>query len=425
MIGNKYKSSKKRKLVLNQPSSITAESGTVYRWPVLWATFTTYLVDSYDLIVLAIAMPVLLKVLNISLPEGGLLGSATMLGAMIGSVGFGLLAENYGRRFALIVALVWLGIGMGFVYIIHSWGEWMLLRFVTGIAIGGIWGPCAALVAEHWAPRYRGRAASFMLSSFAVGAVLAAFVGRLVLHVDWRVLFLAGTGSILFAFLVAWLVPPDQIRRPTAEGGAENEKIGIGAIFKDGLAKTTLLATLVSIVNLAGYWGAAYWIPTFLTNERGLSLSMMASFSLVMYVGMFFGFQFFGAISDRVGRRRSMIAAFLGVAVAIGLYIVVRNPVFLFWWGAVVGFGLCGVGGVLGAYYAELFPERIRAYAGGFCWNMGRIGAVLAPYTIGYLGKVYGLQTGLAVTCVVYVLGAVLLLFLPETLDVRGAADAI
>jgi len=392
---------------------------------VLWATFITYLVDSYDLIVLAIAMPVLLKVLNISLPEGGLLGSATMFGAMIGSVGFGLLAENYGRRFALIVALVWLGIGMGFVYIIQSWSEWMLLRFVTGIAIGGIWGPCAALVAEHWAPRYRGRAASFMLSSFAVGAVLAALVGRLVLHVDWRVLFLAGTGSILFAFLVAWFVPPDQIRRPAAEGGAENAKIGIGVIFKDGLAKTTLLATLVSIVNLAGYWGAAYWIPTFLTNERGLSLTMMASFSLVMYIGMFFGFQFFGAISDRVGRRKSMIAAFLGVAVAIGLYIVVRNPVFLFWWGAVVGFGLCGVGGVLGAYYAELFPERIRAYAGGFCWNMGRIGAVLAPYTIGYVGKVYGLQTGLAVTCVVYVLGAVLLLFLPETLDVRGAVDAI
>lgn len=51
-------------------------SGTIYRWRVLAATFLTYFIDSYDLIVLAIAMPVLLKVLNISLPEGGLLGSA-------------------------------------------------------------------------------------------------------------------------------------------------------------------------------------------------------------------------------------------------------------------------------------------------------------------------------------------------------------
>lgn len=112
--------------------------GTRYRWPVLWAAFVTYLFDSYDLMVLAIAMPVLLKVLNITLPEGGLLGSATMLGAMAGSVLFGLIAENYGRRFALLLSLVWLGIGMGVVYFMDSWTHWMVLRFMTGIAIGGI-----------------------------------------------------------------------------------------------------------------------------------------------------------------------------------------------------------------------------------------------------------------------------------------------
>jgi len=134
-----------------------------------------------------------------------------------------------------------------------------------------------------------------------------------------------------------------------------------------------------------------------------------------MYIGMFFGFQFFGLLSDWIGRRRAMMAAFAVCAAAIAVYIVIRNPLFLFWWGIVVGFGLCGSGGVLGAYYAELFPERIRAYAGGFCWNMGRVGAVLAPYTIGAIGKAYGLQTGLALTCAVYLLGSVMLLLLPET----------
>ncbi|MCX5906947.1 MAG: MFS transporter [Deltaproteobacteria bacterium] len=176
------------------PGSPYAGSGTPYRWRVLWATFLTYFVDSYDLIVLAIAMPVLLKVLQISLPEGGLLASATMIGAVGGSVVFGLIAENRGRRFALVLALTWLGIGMGFVYFIYSWGQWMILRFLTGIGIGGIWGPCAALIASHWAPAYRGRAASFMLSSFAVGAIFVAFIGRLVLNIDWRILFLAGSG---------------------------------------------------------------------------------------------------------------------------------------------------------------------------------------------------------------------------------------
>jgi MFS family permease len=394
-------------------------NGTRYRWPVLWAAFVTYLFDSYDLMVLAIAMPVLLKVLNITLPEGGLLGSATMLGAMAGSVLFGLIAENYGRRFALLLSLVWLGIGMGVVYFMNSWTHWMVLRFMTGIAIGGIWGPCAALIAEHWSPEYRGRAASFVFSSFAIGAVLASLVGRMVLHVEWQWLFVAGTVSIPAALLVIRLVPPDPERSVSADGNHGKSRIGIGAIFEGGLAKTTFLATLVSVVNLAGYWGAAFWIPTFLTKERGLSLTTMAGFSFVMYLGMFLGFQFFGVLSDRIGRRRAMIAAFVTVAAAVAVYIVVRHPMFLFWWGIVVGFGLCGSGGVLGAYYAELFPERVRAYAGGFCWNMGRVGAVLAPFTIGYIGKVHGLQTGLAVTCVIYVLGAGMLLLLPETFKGR------
>jgi MFS family permease len=394
---------------------ISGSAGTLYRWRVLWAGFASYLVDSYDLIVLAIAMPVLLKVLNISLPEGGLIASATMVGAMAGSIIFGLIAENYGRRFALLLSLVWLGVGMGLVLFVVTWGHWMVLRFFTGVAIGGLWGPCSALIAEHWAPAYRGRASSLVYSSFAIGAIIASFMGRMVLTQDWRILFFAGTFSIVLTLLVAWLIPPPG--RTIDEGSAvPSTKVRLADIFRGGLWKTTVLATMVSLLNLAGYWGAAYWIPTFLTRERGLSLTAMADFSLFMYVGMFIGFQLFGFIADKVGRRKSMMAAFVTVAVSVAVYIVIRNATFLFWWGAVVGIGVSGVAAALGAYYAELFPEHLRAYAGGFCWNMGRIGAVLAPFTIGYIGKVYGLQVGLAITCFINLLGVVPLLFLPETL---------
>jgi MFS family permease len=180
-----------------------AASGTPYRWLVLWATFFSYLVDSCDLIVLAIAMPVLLKVLDISLPEGGLLGSATMVGAMVGPVLFGLAAENYGRRLAVLLSLLWLGIGMGLVYLVSTWARWMVLRFATGLAIGGLWGPCTAPVAEHWGPVFRARAASFVYSSFGIGAVVASLAGRLVLNLDWKILFLAGIFSIPLFFIVA------------------------------------------------------------------------------------------------------------------------------------------------------------------------------------------------------------------------------
>ena len=390
-------------------------SGTRHRWRVLWATFAAYLFDSYDLTVLALALPVLLKLLGMTLPQAGLLGSATALGAMAGGVVFGLIAENHGRRTALVAALLWLGIGMAAVYVVNSWAGWMLLRFVTGVAIGGVWGPCAALIAQHWAPQHRARAASFVFSSFAIGAAVAAAVGRLVVETHWQWLFLGGAVSVPAAFLVWSLIPADRAQGASDSGQGPVQRVAIGAIFERGIAPVTLAATAVSVVNLAGYWGAAFWIPTFLTQERGVSLSTMLGFQFVMYIGMFFGFQFFGWLADAVGRRRSMMAAFGTCAAAIGVYIVVLDPVFLFWWGMIVGFGLCGAGGILGAYYAELFPERIRAYAGGFCWNMGRLGSMAAPYTMGVIGKSYGLQAGLAVTCVIYVLGMLMLLLLPET----------
>jgi MFS family permease len=391
-------------------------SGSVHRWRVLWATFAAYFFDSYDLTVLALALPVLLKLLGMSLPEAGLLGTATALGAMAGGVIFGLLAENWGRRFALVLSLVWLGAGMAAVYLVNSWGQWMVLRFVTGLAIGGVWGPCAALIAQHWSPEHRGRAASFVFSSFAIGAAVAAAVGRSVLDIDWRWLFVGGAVSIPVAVLAWFLIPADGPQaKATGADHAAPAGVGIGAIFERGVAPVTLAATLVSVVNLAGYWGAAFWIPTFLTKERGVSMSVMLGFQFVQYLGMFFGFQFFGWLADAIGRRRSMMAAFATCAVSIGVYIVVLDPRFLFWWGAVVGFGLCGAGGILGAYYAELFPERIRAYAGGFCWNMGRIGSMAAPFTMGVIGKAYGLQSGLAVTCAIYAAGVLMLLLLPET----------
>jgi MFS family permease len=392
--------------------------GSAYRWRVLWAAFFSYLVDSYDLVVLAIAMPVLLKVLAISLPEGGLLGSATMLGAIAGSVVFGLLAENRGKRFALILCLVWLGAGMAAVVLVSGWGQWMALRFLTGLAIGGLWGPCSALVAEHWAPAFRARAASFVYSSFAVGAVVASLAGRLVLGPSWRLLFLAGACSVPLALVVALLVP----RGKGADAGAPapaRRGVGVGAIFGKALISTTILATLVSFFNLAGYWGVAYWVPTFLVMERGFSLSAMADFSLFMYAGMFAGFQLFGMLADKAGRRPAMMAAFLLVSLSVAVFLISRNRLFLFFWGGVVGVGVSGVAAAVGAYYAELFPEHLRAYAGGFCWNAGRIGAVLAPYTIGYIGKAHGLTTGLAITCIINLMGIVVLCFLPETLEKR------
>lgn len=393
------------------------EQDTPHKWNVLIATFLGYFYDSYDLAILAIALPVIIKVLNIPLELAGLLSSATMIGAAVGSIVLGIVADNRGRRFALVLSLVWFGVGTALIYVVHSYAEWMILRFLTGLAIGGVWGPSVALIAQHWGPSHRARATSFMLSTFAVASAIAALVGRLVLDVDWRLLFLTGATSIVIGILAYFMVPDDRESiAANRQQGAGSGAVGLGSIFSGRLAKYTTLATLVNVANMGGFWGAATWIPTFLVKERGLSLVIMANFSFVMYVGEFFGYQLLAHLGDNIGRKKALAVSILIEVVAIPVYLLVPNSTFLFWWGMIVGFGFGGIFGVTGAFYGELFPESVRALAGGFCFNVGRLGAVVAPFTVGFIAQGYGLQVGIAVAPIILACGLIALAFLPETL---------
>jgi MFS family permease len=402
---------------MTNPVEFDHPSGSTHRWRVIGATFVTYLYDSYDLAILAVVMPTLLVTLNINLTQGGFLSSATMIGAALGSILFGLIAENYGRKRALIMALVWFGLGTAAIYLVSTFTGWLILRFVTGIAIGGVWGPCVALLGRHWAPKYMARASAFMLSTFALGWILASVLGRFVLAIDGRLLFLFGATSIIAAVYVWFAVPSDNVARPAAAGSAGQDRVTLGELFAPQNRRNAILATLQNVCQMGGFWGVGAWIPTFLVKERGLDQTQMTSFLMLMYTGMFIGYQLFGNLADRIGRRRTIMICFAINCLTIPMYLLAQNLTFLFWWGPVMGMAFGGVFGVAGAFYAELFPERIRALGSGFAFNVGRLGAVIAPFTVGLIGQNFGLAWGIATSPIVFALGLLVTLALPETLN--------
>lgn len=405
---------------MNQLANTVSASGTKYRWSVLNGTFLSYFYDSYDLAILAVVMPVLMVQLNIDLTTGSLLSSATMIGAAIGSIIIGWIASKYGNKIAIIVSLIEFGIGSVLIYLVDTWQGWLVLRFVTGIGIGGVWGPCVALLAQHWSPKYMARANSFMLSTFAIGWIAASIIGRWCLTKDWRIAFLIG-GFSIFVALYVWFTTPDdrpqQIVKSTEEAP---EKYGLFTIFEKAVRKTTILAFLMNFCQLGGFWGAANWIPTFLVKERGMEVTQMTSFLTILYVGMFIGYQVYGMLGDKIGRKKSILLCFILDCIAIPIYLLVTDLQFLFWFSALMGMQLGGVFGLTGAFYAELFPAKIRALAGGFCFNVGRLGAVIAPIIVGYIGQHYGLAAGIITSPVMFALGIVVTLFLPETLSKRA-----
>lgn len=395
----------------------TSPSGTPQRWKVMRATFLTYFYDSYDLAILSVAMPALIIALGIDLTIGGFLHSATMIGAAIGSILIGIIAENYGRKLAIIISLIEFGIGTLLIYFIDDWISWAILRFLTGIGVGGVWGPCVSLVAAHWNPRYMARANAFMLSTFAIGWIAASFLGRFILQYDWRVLFLLGGTSILVAGYVWIAIPNDKKNINELDITGSQQKISLSILFNQENRKTTFLATLLNVCQMGGFWGAGAWIPTFLVKERGLEMGNMASFLVLMYIGVFLGYQLFGYIADKLGRRKAILLCFILDCLTVPCYLIINNAIFLFYFGPIMGLGFGGVFGVTGSFYAELFDEKIRALASGFCFNVGRLGAVIAPFTVGIIGQKLGLVYGIITSPVIFFIGILVTLLLPETLN--------
>jgi MFS family permease len=388
-------------------------SGSEHRWKVLIMTFLAYLYDSLDLQILAICMPVIIVSLKISLANAGLLASATMIGTALGGIFFGWLAENYGRKNAAVIALVEFGVFTLAVYWVSSWGQLMVLRFFQGIGVGGLWGPIVALIAEHWNVKYRARAAGFMLSTFALGGILAAIMGRFLLtKVDWRFIFVL-TGTAVLCGLLFWIfVPADDKKKIVKQ-----DKIGISALFQPGVTKFTIGSTLAAACQMGGFWGVSAWIPTYLVRVRGLSIQYMSVFSIVIFTGAFIGYFFYAIVADKFGRRNALMLAFLADVIIVPLYVIIPNAVLLFWIGPVMGLSFGGIFGLFGAYFAELFPEKIRAMGGGFAFNVGRgFGAVVTPYTIGVMAKTYGLGFGIGACSIVFFIGLVTVYFMPETL---------
>ncbi|MBP2472121.1 MFS family permease [Crossiella equi] len=381
------------------------------RWVVLCGSFLAYLFDALEIILLSLALPAVRGEFGLSPAAGGLLATATLLGIGLSSVVAGHFADNHGRKLALLGSLLVFGVGTAVLYVVPNFEVFLLLRFVAGIGLGGVWSAVSAYVVETWPARHRGRAAAFVLSSFPLGGALAAVLSGLLLP-DWRLLFLVAGAAVVLPLVVVWVFFPES--EEWQRSRATEAPARIAEIFAPNLRRNTILGTAVAALALTGWWGGSTWLPTYLAGERGLPTGTVAVFMTVLNLGMFLGYNAFGLIADRIGRRSALILSLAGVAVTLPLYALATDHVLLLWLGPLFAFFAAFVG-IFGAYFGELFPTRVRTTGAGFCFNVGRGVSAFAPLLLGSLAQQISLAGGLLV-CAVFFLGAALLMtLLPRT----------
>lgn len=388
------------------------------RWRSLIAAALGWTLDAMDWMLLSLALTLIGKEFNLQMTDLGLLATATLAGAALSGLFMGVIADYFGRVKMLTVTMIWYAAFTAACGFAQDYTQLIVLRFLTGIGLGGEWGIGAALVSEYWPEKYRARATCLVHSGWPIGYGLASLAYIYIVPAwGWRGLFFLG---VIPAFVALWVrlsVPEPEEWRKTKERRDSGEvmKFPLATLFGPEYLRTTILAIIWTSGSLMAYWGAATWLPAFLSKAKQLDIVRTGTYLIVLNAGAFFGYQFYGWLADTKGRRWALIFAAVACIVATVLYVSIDSPTPLLLFGPVFGFFTYGLFGIFGAYISELFPAEARATGTSLVFNSGRGVSMLSPVIIGSVAASHGLVMGLGITALFNLIAMVALVLLPET----------
>jgi MFS family permease len=398
------------------------------QWRALAAAKLGWMLDAMDFLLYVMAIGQLRAYFGFDDSIAGLLGTVTLITSAVGGIVFGIVADRAGRTRALMATIIIFSVcSLGAATSQTLW-QLMVWRILLGFGMGGEWASGAVLVSETWPAHLRVRAISIMQSGWALGYIAAALLAALVLGKmnlgpeAWRYLFAIG---VLPALLTIWI--RKKVKEPEAwvkrKAQATKGPNAFAVLFGPEFRSKTLLATLLSACVQFANWGLFFWLPGFLARPveqggAGMSIVRSAGWIIPVQIGAYIGYNSFGFIAEKLGRRRTFVAYLVTAAILVPLYgQMARSPGILMALGPLLGFVGYGYFSLFGSFLAELFPTDVRATGQGLTYNLGRGMGALAPYTIGYVATLpnVGIGSALALTSAFFLAGAVLIMFFADT----------
>jgi MFS family permease len=386
----------------------------------LAASSVGYALDGYDFLIIAFMLGAIGTELGLSPAQRGSLATWTLLGAVIGGIGFGILSDYYGRVRVLTWTILLFAIFTGLGALSQGYWDLVTYRTIAGLGLGGEFGIGMALVAETWPPSQRARACSYVGIGWQAGVLVAALTTPLLLPlVGWRGMFVIGLIPGLVAFAVRWYVGEpklflEHVRHARADvplrllvQDAATTKISIGMLILCG-------------VQNFGYYGLMIWLPSYLATRFGYNPLQSALWISVTILGMALGIIGFGYFADLVGRRPAFLTFQAGAAIMVVVFSQLTSASALLIGGAVMGIFVNGMLGGYGTLLAELYPTEARATAENVLFNLGRAVGGFGPFVVGAVAGAYSFAVAIAMLAVIYLIDIAATYFLiPER---RGVA---
>jgi len=368
----------------------------------------SYMFDGYDLTVYGATLPSLVGEWRIGPAQAGAIGSYALVGMLIGALTVGSVTDIVGRRRVLIAAVSWFSLFTALCALAPNPETFGVLRFLTGLGLGGVLPTLNALVIEYAPKRTRNLTYVVMAIGYPVGGLLAAALAiPLIPALSWRVMYVIAAAPLVIVLPLALRSLPESLESLLARGRLDEaraladrlgvalpspagrtadrpRRTGVRTLFVAPYALPTVLFWLAAFCSLLLIYGLNTWLPQ-LMRQAGYPLGSALSFLLLFNAGAVAGLLVGGRAADRFGPKPAVCTGFALAGAAILLLSVTGSSVWLYFLLAVGGYGTIGTQTLLNAYITGYYPGGARAAGIGWALGVGRLGGILGPVLGGLL----------------------------------------
>ncbi|MFK4766939.1 MFS transporter [Rhizobium sp. ZW T2_16] len=361
---------------------------------------------------------------GLTIPEALQTGSVFFLGMFLGAIGFGRLADRIGRRNVLIITVSCDALFGLLSVFAPDFTILLILRFLTGIAVGGTLPVDYAMMSEFLPAKNRGRWLVALEGFWAIGTLivaLTAWIASVAGMADaWRLIFAVTALPALIGIGMRVLIPESPIyllrRGRNAEarevmdriltvnngkGLADDEEIAPPmalareGIFSPALRRTSVIILAIWFLVSVSYYGIFTWMPAKLASE-GFGFVRGYGFLVLVALAQIPGYALAAYGVEKWGRKPTLTGFCILSAAGCLLFVLGSGSVVIGTSLLLMSFALLGTWGALYAYTPELFPTRSRATGMGAAGAMARLGGLLAPSAMVYVvSHGFGLTIGI------------------------------
>jgi SHS family lactate transporter-like MFS transporter len=368
------------------------------------AAYLGWTLDAFDFFLMVFVLKDIAAEFNTKIPDVAFAITLTLAMRPLGALLFGRLADKFGRRPTLMINIACYSLLELLSGLSPNLTTLLILRALFGIAMGGEWGVGSALTMETVPTAARGVVSGLLQAGYPSGYLLASIAfGVVYPFVGWRGMFFIGVAPALLVMYVRAHVPES----PAWRAMEKRPRPGLIATLKRNWTLSLYAIVLMTAFNFFSH-GTQDLYPTFLREQHHFDPHTVSLITITLNVGAIVGGLFFGALSEKIGRRVTIFIAALIALPVLYLWAFSTTPLMLAIGAFLMQISVQGAWGVIPVHLNEISPDEIRATFPGLVYQLGNLLAAVNATMQASLAASHGNNYGMAMAIVAGVVAVVI-----------------